>query len=104
MIRRIFFDFVVYFCCLSAALACAALLFYDVYISKNVHSGLDRAGYLGDKIENVRRQTVDSMLWDDLDRSEDVYWNDAIQSGPSSQATVDLKNGIVLRMAESSLI
>jgi hypothetical protein len=97
-------NLLIIFTSIAGAATCGYLLYKDVYISRSSADGLSKAGIVDSKQKSVKRKLGDNMVWDLIDRDEDLYWNDSLETGPKSQAHITLKDGNKIVLGESSLI
>lgn len=79
------------------------LLMKDMSSNKGKHSGV-LSGKLVHSVQEVKRKSAQSFVWDRAERGEELYEKDTILVGPESRAEIELKNGDKLEIAENSLI
>src|ERR1700722_3935591 len=86
----------------GGAAYCADLLYLDFH-SRSSANGHAPAGTLADKTQTVKRKYGDNLLWEPVDVSETLYWNDSVQTADASTANITLDDGNTIVLGESSL-
>ncbi|MFK8138414.1 MAG: hypothetical protein AB8E15_08645 [Bdellovibrionales bacterium] len=91
-----------------ALLAYASYKLYLEYLPQEVDSDLEIErsviGLITNATQNVKRKTGDSLLWDPLEKGDEIYTNDSVRTGLSSTTTIQLQDNSKIELDENSLI
>jgi hypothetical protein len=104
VIKAIISNLIVLSVSFGGAIACAHLLYKDIYHNRASVEGYEVAGKIADKTQIVKRKLGDNMIWDLIESNETLYWNDSVQTAEKSTAQIELENGNKISIGEQSLI
>jgi hypothetical protein len=93
------------------AIAVVALLIFSYFLyddsllfSKSNTSAMELVGNVSLSQNDVRRKGSDSFSWIPAIKKDEVFQNDAIFTGDNSEASIQLKDGTVIKLQPNSLV
>lgn len=77
-------------------------LIRKIFFNQNITN--EKIGSVFDKENDVRRRVSRSLMWFDINDSEDLYEGDTIFTGKDSKASLRLNEGSTLTLSSNSLV
>ena len=96
-------DITVVLISIAILLISAFFLYREIFYRGDV-SGSKIIGDLSFQFGTVKRKPTSGVLWEYLGRGDEIYNNDSIHTGDSSESIIELKNGIKIEMDDNSMI
>jgi hypothetical protein len=96
-------DYIVIILCLSGAFFCLRSFWVDFNQTLSQQNAAP-LGIISWKYKAAQRRFTDRVLWDRLQRESPIYNGDYVRTAELSEATVTFAGGIVIDLAENSLI
>ncbi len=88
---------------LAAAFTAAAVNLAFVSGSRGIADGKP-VGSVSQRINTVEQRSVGNPIWNRLEARSPVYDRDTVRTGPSSSATINLGDGLVIALGEQSMV
>jgi hypothetical protein len=93
----------VYFLCLLGAGGGSYFLYDDIFYFTSGAKG-EVIANLERREARVRRRSLGSYVWENINESEPLYFRESVQTGPNASALIRLRNESLLELSENSLV
>ncbi|MDR1596636.1 MAG: FecR family protein [Treponema sp.] len=101
--RTMAVDYMVIIFCLAGAFFCLRAFWIDFNQTLSLQN-VAPVGVISWKYKAAQRRFMDRVIWDRLQRESPVYDGDYVRTAELSEATVTFTGGIIIDLAENSLI